>query len=327
MPYRIVFYPFDALPKRLEDADALLRGRFRFAGEPVDITQGSVFDAPAPTPAWTEGLHGFSWLPPLAAAGGDAARKLASELMTQWVGRFARYSEPEWLPQVIARRLVHIFAHGRFVLSNSELTWRSRMMVSLREQSRQLARIVEEAPDGMPRFEAAAVLALSGACLDDSSRRLAAGLVRLERQIGRQILPDGGHITRSPEALLHAYRHVVMVKDALGAISHPVPKTIRSAHDRMAPMIRFFSHRDGALALFNGGREGNAKTIAELLARDDVSGQPFVHAPHSGYHRLSAGKALVLFDCGAAPPPCASLRRPMPARSRSNWPREPNALS
>ena len=30
---RIAFHPYDALPRRLEDADALLRGRFRFDGE------------------------------------------------------------------------------------------------------------------------------------------------------------------------------------------------------------------------------------------------------------------------------------------------------
>src|SRR5678815_3863778 len=43
---RIRFYPYDALPRRLEDADQALRGRFRFAGESVEIRDGSVFDKP-----------------------------------------------------------------------------------------------------------------------------------------------------------------------------------------------------------------------------------------------------------------------------------------
>lgn len=301
MPDRILFYPYDALPRRLEDADALLRGRFRLAGEIVDVAEGSIFDKPAVTPAWAESLQSFSWLPPLAAAGGDPARRLATNLMTQWVKRFTHYSEPAWLPQIIARRLVHLFAHGRFVLANSEVLWRSKIFVSLREQSRQLARTVDEAPDGVPRFEAAAALALSGACLDDSTKRLESGLAKLEAQIARQILPDGGHVSRSPEALLHAYRHVVMVIDALTAIDHPVPTPIRSAHDRMAPMVRFFRHGDGALALFNGGRECDPRSIAGLLARDDVRGQPFVYAPHSGFQRLVAGRSLALLDCGVAP--------------------------
>jgi uncharacterized heparinase superfamily protein len=82
----IAFQPHDACSPRLEDADALLRGRFRFYGETVEAGPGgSVFDLPPPSRAWAEELHGFSWLAPLAAAGGEAARALATNLIAQWV--------------------------------------------------------------------------------------------------------------------------------------------------------------------------------------------------------------------------------------------------
>jgi uncharacterized heparinase superfamily protein len=67
-------------------------------------------------------------------------------------------------------------------------------------------------------------------------------------------------------------------------------------------MIRFFRHGDGALALFNGGGESDARMIAGLLARDEVRGQPFAYARYSGYHRLAAGRTLMLLDCGKPPP-------------------------
>jgi uncharacterized heparinase superfamily protein len=38
--------------------------------------------------------------------------------------------------------------------------------------------------------------------------------------------------------------------------------------------------------------------IANLLARDEVRGQPFHHARHSGYQRLAAGRAICVLDCG-----------------------------
>ena len=157
---RIAFHPYDALPRRLEDADALLRGRFRFNNDTVEAKDRSIFDQAAPSREWAEALHSFAWLPPLSAAGGDAARTLATNLLSQWLKRNARYSEPAWLPHVMARRLVHIFGHGRFILTNSEMLWRSKVFVSLREQSRMLARVAGEAPDGLPRLEAAAALAL-----------------------------------------------------------------------------------------------------------------------------------------------------------------------
>ena len=156
----------------LEDADALLRGRFRFDGDTLDILEGSVFDKQPPSRDWLEALHSFAWLPPLAAAGGDPARTLATNLISQWVKRYPRYSEPEWSPHVMARRLIQLFVHGRFVIPNSDMLWRSRLFVSLREQSRQLARIADKAPDGFTRFETAAALALAGACLDHSPKRL-----------------------------------------------------------------------------------------------------------------------------------------------------------
>jgi uncharacterized heparinase superfamily protein len=298
----IVFHPWDAAPRRLEEADALLRGRFRFYGVNLDVPDGvSVFDLPAPNPAWHAALHSFAWLPALSNAGGDNARKLATNLIGQWVKRHAAYSEPVWAPHIMARRLANLFSHGRLVILNSEMLWRSRLFVSLREQSRMLERICGEAPDGLPRLEAAAMLALSGLCLDDSRKRRAIGLARLEAEIERQILPDGGHVSRSPEALLSAYRHVIMVTESLSAVGEEPSHALRNAHDRMAPMLRFFRHADGALALFNGGAEGDPRMIAGVLARDDVRGQPFHHARHSAYQRLTAGRTLCLLDCGKTP--------------------------
>ena len=298
---RIWFHPYDACPSRLEDADNLLRGRFRFVGQTVDAIERSIFEETPPSVDWARSLHSFAWLPPLALAGGEPAKTLATNLITQWLKRFSRYAEPAWLPEVMARRLVNIFAHWRMVIANSELLWRSKVFVSLREQSRMLARIAHEAPDGMPRFEAAAAYALSGACLGDSQRRLEEGLKSFEGEIARQILPDGGHVTRSPEALLHCYRLITMVMDALSAGAIEVPHHIRSAYDRVAPMIRMFRHGDGSLALFNGGAECDPRMIAALLARDEVHGQPFAYARHSGYHRMTAGKTLALIDCGGVP--------------------------
>jgi uncharacterized heparinase superfamily protein len=299
---RIVFRPYDALSRKLEDAETLLRGRFAFAGQIVEAKGGSIFDKPPPSREWAEALHAFQWLPPLATAGGDPARTLATNLITQWLKRNARYSEPAWLPHIMARRLENLFAHNRLVLTNSEVMWRSRVFVGLREQSRMLARIAGESPQGLARLEVATAVVLSGVCLVRSEQCVAVGLALLNQELASQLLPDGGHVSRSPSQLAHAYRLLTMAIDALTAAGREIPKSLRSAHDRMAPMLRLFRHGDGRLALFNGGNECDARMIQALLARDEVRGLPFGHAPHSGYHRLGAGRTLVLMDCGSPPP-------------------------
>lgn len=300
----IVLAPHDAAPRRLEEADALLKGRFTFGGETVEAIGSSVFDMPHPSAAWTESLHAFAWLPPLAIAGGDSARKLATALIGQWLRRYPPYSEPAYLAHIVARRLIRLFAHGRFTIANSDLMWRSQLFVSLREQTRLMARIVGEAPEGLPRFETAVALALSGLCLDDHSnvRRLSAGLTRLQGEIARQILPDGGHVSRNPEVVAEIYRLLVMLAEALAARGVEKPDFLRITMERMAPMLRFFRHNDGALALFNGATESDAHMLADLLARDESRSRPPVQAHHSGYHRLSAAHTLVMMDCGKTPP-------------------------
>ncbi len=58
----------------------------------VEVRDGSIFDMKPPSLEWAKALHSFAWLPPLALAGGEPARVLAMNLMTQWLKRHARYS-------------------------------------------------------------------------------------------------------------------------------------------------------------------------------------------------------------------------------------------
>src|SRR5258708_35991968 len=95
---RVLFHPYAALPRRLEDADALLRGRFRLAGQILEATNGSIFDAVPPSAEWARALHSFSWLPPLALAGGGPAKKLAPHHLTKMGEGQSRDSPPCWSP-------------------------------------------------------------------------------------------------------------------------------------------------------------------------------------------------------------------------------------
>ena len=298
---RLRYQPSNLLPRQLERAEMLLRGRFSFGGDSLDIRNESVFDKPAPSPGWAQALHAFEFLPPLANAGGEPARVLATNLIGHWLKRYPRYREPQWQTEVTARRLLNLFVYGRFVIANSDLVWRSRLFVSLQEQARLLARVAHKAPEGLARLEAAAALTLSGACLDDAPKRLSQGLERFEAEIAAQILPDGGHVDRCPETLMHAFRYLVMVIEAAQAMSHPVPPSLLSARDRMAPMLRFFRSGQGTLCLFNGGHEGDRGTLSLLLQRDEAGGMPFGFAPHSKFQRLTAAKSLVVMDVGPFP--------------------------
>src|ERR1700704_220421 len=185
VPDRIDFYPDDPRTQRLDEADAFMRGRFRFAGQTLEVREGSVFDQPPPSKAFSAALHGFDWLRHLELAGGDLARQFALKVTQQWVKRYGRFVSFPWQPEIIAERFLNLFAHAQFFLTDPDSAWRTRLFVSLRDQMRLLERTIGEAPDGLPRLKSAAALALAGLCRSDA-RSAKAGLKRLAGEIERQ---------------------------------------------------------------------------------------------------------------------------------------------
>ena len=302
VPDRILFSPTDTRLRKLDDADGFMRGRFRFGGHRLDVRQGSVFDVPPPSESFAALLHGFDWLRHIEAAGGDLAKAFALKVTQQWLKRYARFTPVVWRADIIADRLLNLFAHGRFFLPNSDLVWRSRLFVSMRDQAQFLALTIDDAPPGIARLKCAVALMLAGICLGDV-RNTVAGLKRLTVEIEREILPDGGHVSRSPATLLEAYRLLTMVHEASGGIQ-PI---VRGALDRIGPMLRFFRMGDGALAVFHGGNESDPRTVEATLDGDDVMGRPLGHAPYSGYQRLASGRTVVLLDAGPPPPGAFSV--------------------
>lgn len=173
-----------------------------------------------------------------------------------------------------ARRLIAWCAHQKLVFSGVDILWRSAVLHTMARQARHLQRTAAEAPDGEPRLIAAIGLALLGVILPDGAQRLRKGLELTAAELRRQILPDGGHISRNPEALLRILVDLMTLASALKMQGRAVPEQLQVAIDRMAPMLRFFRHGDGRLALFNGGGEAAEKTIDAALARDDAQGRP-----------------------------------------------------
>jgi uncharacterized heparinase superfamily protein len=305
IPDRIQFYPDDPRMRRLEDADAFMRGRFRLASEKLDIKEGCVFDQAPPSAGFSAALHGFDWVRHLEVAGGDLSRQFALKLTQQWLKRYSRFHPLAWRPEIMAERLINLFAHGRFFIVNSDLVWRSKLFVSLRNQAQMLARTMQEAPEGLPRLKSAAAVALAGLCLGDS-RNTAIGLKQLALEIAQQVLPDGGHVSRSPDTLLEVFGVLAMVQQALDHANRGVQPAVRNALDRIAPMLRFFRAGDGGLFVFHGGGESDTRTVEAALDHDEALGKPLGHAPYCGYQRLAAGRTLVLLDAGAPPSGSAS---------------------
>ena len=90
-------------------------------------------------------------------------------------------------------------------------------------------------------------------CASPTSNRWSTAIPRpFCKELDRQILPDGGHISRNPEALVELLLDLLPLRQCFVARDRAPPKELTDAIDRIMPMLRFFRIGDGTLARFNG---------------------------------------------------------------------------
>src|SRR5205807_10352473 len=145
-------------------------------------------------------------------------------------------------------------------------------------------------------------LAYAALCMQAQARMLKSVTRLLNDELARQVLPDGGHASRNPGALIELLLDLLPLRQAFAARNVPPPPALNNAIDRMMPMLRFFRHADGNFALFNGMGPTPGDLVNAVLFLDDARGTPVANATHSGYQRLQAASTLVLADTGPPPP-------------------------
>jgi len=303
---RLVIAPQDLRTADATRATEIYAGRFAFAGKVVICDQRSPFEMAAPSEEWAAMLHGFGWLRHLRAGDSAITRANARALIDDWIALQGSGNGIAWRPDVLSRRAISWMSQAPLVLTETDARFYRRFLRSLTRQVRYLRAVFKETRDGQPRLQAAIALAYAALCMQGEMKQLRNAARRLSDELDRQILPDGGHVSRNPGALVDIMLDLLPLRQAFYARQLPVPKSLSNAIDRMMPMLRFFRHGDGNTALFNGMGPTAADLNATVLAYDDARGNPVSSAPHSGYQRLEAGDAVVLADVGKPPPAALS---------------------
>ena len=308
-PRSLVIAPQDIRTSDPTVADDIYAGHFHFAGKIVDSHGVSPFAIGNASPEWEAALVGFAWLRHLRAAESELARANARALVDEWISlQGARTNIVAWQPAVAARRLMAWISHSPLVLEGADAAFYRRMMKSIGSHVLFLKRAIADGLQGEARLFAVLALTQAGLCsagLEGSRRRFEKLLVVTLR---RQILPDGGHVSRNPQILVDLLLDLLPLRQAFAARNLPIPQELISCVDRILPMLRMLRHGDSSLALFNGMAVTAPDTLATVLAYDDARAQPILNAHYSGYQRLEAGRTVVICDAGAPPPPEFSTR-------------------
>ena len=212
-----------------------------------------------------------------------------------------------WRADVLSRRIISWLSQAPLVLQDADVRFYRRFMRSLLRQVRYLRHTAGDARRGAARMQACIALCYAALCIAGQSRHIKAMTIWLSSEIERQILPDGGHISRDPGAIIDILLELLPLRQAYSSRNIAPPPALLNAIERMMPMLRFFRHSDGTFAHFNGMGTTPAELLLTLLAYDDSRGAPLSNAPHSGYQRIETGGGALIMDTGRAPPVETSL--------------------
>jgi uncharacterized heparinase superfamily protein len=303
---RLLIAPQDLRTTDATRASEIYAGRFSFGGKVVVCDARSPFEVKAPSEDWAVTLHGFSWLRHLRAADSGITRANARALVDEWISLHASADAAAKRPEVTARRIISWISQAPLVLDDADVRFYRRFLRSLTRQVRQLRYTAAEAGDGVPRLLCMVAVMYAVLCMANQARHINVASKRLSDELDRQILPDGGHLSRNPGALIDILVDLLPLRQVFTARNTPPPASLLHAIDRMMPMLRFFRHGDGNFALFNGMGPTRSDLLSTILAYDDARGTPVSNAAHSGYQRLDAGSTVVVMDTGPPPPMPAS---------------------
>ncbi len=278
---------------------------FGVVGQAAPASNDPPWQRPGANPLWLDALNGFAWLRDLRDCGDPSSATVAVRLVDDWTDREWRWSPSTWKREVLAQRIVAWIRHFDWLAAAADSDFSARFVFAIARQRVHLRRAARAALGGQE-----AVLVLKALIFADLAfirdgkryeKSLAQSLARLARFVKRYVAHDGVVAERAPYIQMAVLRHLLDVRAALASADRRPPAEIVAAIDRLAPMLRFFRHGDGGLALFNGTWEGDRTLIDLVLARSGSSEGAPAMALQSGFQRLAAGTSLVIADAGSPP--------------------------
>ncbi len=251
---------------------------------------------------WISHMHGFGWLRDLRTLGGPIAREQGRMMIESWLAQHGNWNKESWRADITGRRVAMWICHYDFFCASYDDAFETAFMSSLIKQARHLNNAVSNgcgAIYGTARFETIKGLLYAGIALEGQKKWVDQALKALERSVKKQILPDGGHISRSPSEMLEVLEVLVDIRGALVAGAREVPRFLTTTIENLSASIRTLRHRDRGFAVFHGAQERDV--VDSVLVQAGTHKKAPNSLPDTGFERIELGRALLIMDTGAAP--------------------------
>lgn len=277
----------------------LEENRFTFLNEARDLGGSIGWTDPACGRLWLYNLHYFDFLGQKNPPGGE------------WLDRWITENPPGvgvgWEPYPTSLRVVNWIKRH---LAGAYLS--AAQVESLALQVRWLRRNLEYHLLGNHLLANAKCLVFAGLFFDgpEAGEWLDKGQKLLKKELGEQILDDGGHFERSPMyhgIVLEDMLDLVNIVQMYGGLGEE--RELRSSLRRMLGWLSTMLHPDGDIPFFNDTTLGISPRCDRLTDYADRLGfdskREVVRSSllgFSGFARLSAGPCVLLADVGGIGP-------------------------
>lgn len=298
VPHSLLFSPNDLWKGSVDDARWLLNsGSFSIGGERLEL-HDSNWHPDGVSEQWIKHIHGFDWLRDLRALGGHQGRKGARLMVQNWIENHENWHETYWHPDILGRRIGNWLAGYDFFGESADDEFQQIFLENTLRQLRHLKRSLPADLHGIDYLHAIRGLAYGGLAFEGREEYLEMALHHLDEQIKKQILSDGGHISRNPEQLLQAVQIMIDIRSALRQGGYPPIEAIQHGLDRAIQALRFLRHSDGAFALFHNAQENSEDAIKSVFVQAGIRARPLRSLPHTGYEKVTKGRSVLLMDTG-----------------------------
>jgi len=303
MPRRLLIAPPDPRTHDPTVAEDILARFFVFAGKVVQAQARSPFEMVPPSAQWESMLNGFGWLRHLRFAENPMAAAIARKHLADFIRLRKNDGGPAWSAPVVARRLMSWISASPFLLEGADIVFYRRFMRAVCQHGRYLLVGLRGGFPVEERLICAIAICAFALSSDAQPRLIRLALRSLITEIKRCILPDGGHVSRSPRAVVDLLLDVLPLRHLFLARNIVPPEPLQSAISRALPLLRLLRHADGNVGLFHGMGYMSADSLAIVFRYDQAGAEPpLVSAPDSGYERLTGGTSVLIIDVGGPPP-------------------------
>lgn len=304
LPLKLLAAPEDPLVGDEARGMAIRMGRFHFMGLEFSVESGDFADPPLP-PGFLDYIHGFEWLRDLAAVTNRSeGAPLAAAIADKWLTAHANKPRmPAWSITNSAWRFLNMAAWSPYLLSSSDLVYRSKVLNHFARTARHLDQSAIRATQPWDRVAGWAGVTAASLLLPEGKARRTMGEHGLEAALAELVFADGGVITRAPLQLVRLISLLSLLQQCYQVRGEAIPEFLTNTLKRNIPALLGLSHSDGGLGAWQGSGHIGPARIEALVKASGVQARPLRQALDWGYQRVAAGQAVLLVDAG--PPPHA----------------------